>query len=390
MTLWEKAKAEFIDIIEWTDDSSDTMVHRFPRYDNEIKYGAQLIVRQSQAAVFVDRGKIADVFQPGQYRLNTRNLPILSTLNGWKYGFHTPFKAEVYFASLKNFTNLKWGTKNPVIVRDSEFGPVRLRAFGTYVVKILQPDKFIQEIVGTKGHFTLDGVVEQLRNLIVSRFSDVLGGKNIPVLDLTANYNKLSEILTKIISPEFLEYGINITKLLVENISLPVEVEEALDKRTSMGIVGNLDDYFKYQSANAMEAAARNPGGEASAGVGMGMGFAMASEMSKTIVDSQVDGPGTPKTENIAQKIEPGIPGKTPTTPPPIPETLPELEYYIAVKSRQIGPVDHKKILYNIKKGKIKAQTLMWRQGLQKWQKAGSIHELAPFFKTKPPPLTKA
>ncbi len=390
MTLWEKAKAEFIDIIEWTDDSSDTMVHRFPRYDNEIKYGAQLIVRQSQAAVFVDRGKIADVFQPGQYRLNTRNLPILSTLNGWKYGFHSPFKAEVYFAGLKNFTNLKWGTKNPVIVRDSEFGPVRLRAFGTYVVKILQPDKFIQEIVGTKGHFTLDGVVEQLRNLIVSRFFDVLGGKNIPVLDLTANYSKLSEILTKIISPEFLEYGIDITKLLVENISLPVEVEEALDKRTSMGIVGNLDDYFKYQSANAMEAAARNPGGEASAGVGMGMGFAIASEMGKTIVESKVGGPGTPKTENLAQKIEPGIPGKTPTTPPPIPETLPELEYYIAVKSRQIGPVDHKKILYNIKKGKIKAQTLMWRQGLQKWQKAGSIHELAPFFKTNPPPLTKA
>ena len=278
----EKAKGEFIDIIEWTDDTADTMVHRFQRYDNEIKYNAQLVVRQAQAAVFVNQGTVADVFMPGQYTLSTRNLPLLSTLMGWKYGFHSPFKAEVYFVSLQNFTNLKWGTRNPVILRDPEFGPVRLRAFGSYVVKVADPAKFIEEITATRGNFTLEGIVSQLRNLIITRFSDLLGEKKIPVLDLAAGYDELSAVLTRIIAPEFMDYGLEVTKLLVENISLPPAVEEALDKRSSMGIVGNLDDYFKFQSANAMEAAADNPGGDASAGVGMGMGFAMAGQMGKT------------------------------------------------------------------------------------------------------------
>ena len=174
MSLWEKAKAELLDIIEWTDDSTDTLVWRFPRFDNEIKYAAQLIVRQSQAAVFVNMGRIADVFSPGRHRLVTENLPVLTTLLGWKYGFHSPFKAEVYFVNTRNFTNLKWGTKNPVIVRDPEFGPVRLRAFGTFVVRVADPAKFIEEIVGTDGHFTIDAISEQLRNLIVTRFSDML------------------------------------------------------------------------------------------------------------------------------------------------------------------------------------------------------------------------
>src|SRR5512138_534496 len=164
MTLWEKAVAELIDIIEWTDESTDTMVWRFPRYENEIKNGAQLIVRQSQAAVFVNRGEIADIFHPGQHRLNTENLPVLSTLMGWKYGFHSPFKAEVYFVNTRNFTNLKWGTQNPIMLRDPEFGPVRLRAYGTYVMRVTEPSRFIREIVGTGGHFTVDGVAEQLKN----------------------------------------------------------------------------------------------------------------------------------------------------------------------------------------------------------------------------------
>ena len=169
MTLWEKAKAELIDIIEWTDDSSDTMVWRFPRFENEIKHGAQLIVRQSQVAVFVNQGQIADVFPSGQHQLTTRNLPVLTTLMGWKYGFQSPFKAEVYFVNTRNFTNLKWGTSNPVMLRDPEFGPVRLRSFGTYVVRVSDPAKFIREIVGTGGHFTLNDVADQLRNLVVTR-----------------------------------------------------------------------------------------------------------------------------------------------------------------------------------------------------------------------------
>ncbi|MFK5952886.1 MAG: SPFH domain-containing protein [Desulfobacterium sp.] len=371
MTLWEKVKSEFIDIIEWTDDTPDTMVHRFPRYDNEIKYNAQLVVRQAQAAVFVNQGEVADVFSPGQYSLTTRNLPILSTLMGWKYGFHSPFKVEVYFVSLQNFTNLKWGTKNPVILRDPEFGPVRLRSFGTYVVKIIDPDVFIKEITGTQGHFSLNGVVEQLRNLIVSRFSDLLGEKKIPVLDLTASYDELSAILTRIIAPEFLEYGLEITKLLVENISLPVSVEEALDKRSSMGIVGNLDDYFKFQSANAMAAAAENPGGDASAGVGMGMGFAMANQMGQAMMPGQKD---TAAPSPAA-------------TPPPIPNQPSGIIYYLAVKGKQLGPLGQDKIIHNIKIGKIKPEMLMWRQGLKTWQRVSEIHELSPLFKTTPPPL---
>jgi len=223
MSLWEKTKAEFLDIIEWEDDSSDIIVWRFPRFDNEIKYAAQLTVRQSQAAVFVNMGKIADVFSPGRYRLVTENLPILTTLLGWKYGFHSPFKAEVYFVNTRNFTNLKWGTKNPVIVRDSEFGAVRLRAFGTFVVKVSDPAKFINEIVGTNGHFTIDEIAEQLRNLVVTRFSDLVAESGIALLDLSAKYDELSKNLTDKIAHEFSEYGLNVTKLLVENIALPAE-----------------------------------------------------------------------------------------------------------------------------------------------------------------------
>ncbi len=255
MTLWEKAKAELVDIIEWTDDSTDTMVWRFPRFENEIKYGAQLIVRQSQAAVFVNAGEIADVFTSGQHQLTTKNLPLLTTLASWKYGFQSPFKAEVYFVNTRNFTNLKWGTKNPVILRDPEFGPVRLRSFGTYVARVSEPAKFMKEIVGTEGRFSVEEVAEQLKNLIVTRFSDMLGESKIPVLDLAASYNELSAYLTGKIAPEFLEYGLEVTKRLVENIPLPPEVEEALDKKSSMGIIGNLDNFVSYPAG----AVARRP-----------------------------------------------------------------------------------------------------------------------------------
>ncbi len=374
MALWDKVKAEFVDIIEWIDDSSNTMVYRFPRYDNEIKYGAQLIVRQSQAAVFVQRGQIADIFPSGHYTLDTDNLPILSTLAGWKYGFHSPFKAEVYFVNLKNFTNLKWGTKNPVVLRDPEFGPVRLRAFGTYVVKISEPARFIREIVGTDGHFTLEKVTEQLRNLIITRFSDLLGGRNISILDLTSSYDELSLVLTKIISPEFLEYGLDITKLLVENISFPTEVEEAMDKRSSMGIVGNLDNYFKFQSANAMELAANNQGGDSASGVGMGMGFAMANLMAESMKSNSGQGDG-----NFPSIL----------TPPAPPAIEPVVEYYIAGKGKRVGPLELKVIIRNIRKEKIKPTTLIWRQGLDGWQRADTIEEMRASFKSVPPPLPK-
>ena len=362
MSLWEKATAELLDIIEWTDDASDTLVWRFPRFDNEIKQGAQLIVRQAQVAVFVDRGQIANIFTSGQHRLITSNLPVLTTLMGWQYGFHSPFKAEVYFVNTRNFTNLKWGTKNPVILRDAEFGPVRLRSFGTYVVRVSDPARFIGEIVGTAGHFTLDDISEQLRNLIVSRFGDMLGESGVPLLDLAANYNELSALLTKKIAPEFLEYGLEVTKLLIENISLPLEVEEALDKRSSMGIIGNLDNFVKFQTANAMESAAKNPGGDASSGIGMGMGFAMAQQLGKVLA---------PTTDS----------------PPPLPQEDTSSRYFIGENGAQKGPFDLHALIGYIQTGNVTAETLVWKQGMTTWGKAGLLEELKPALLATPPPL---
>jgi membrane protease subunit (stomatin/prohibitin family) len=366
MSVWEKVTAELLDIIEWTDDSSDTMAWRFPRFENEIKYGAQLIVRPAQAAVFVDRGKIADVFPAGQYSLTTKNLPVFSTLMGWKYGFHSPFKAEIYFINTRNFTNLKWGTKNPVMLRDQEFGPVRLRSYGTYVVRVHDPAKFIEEIVGTGGHFTLEDISEQLRNLIVSRFADTLGESGIPVLDLAANYNELSLFLTKNIAPEFMEYGLEVTKLLIENISLPLEVEESLDKKSSMGIIGNLDNFVKFQTAQAMEAAAKNPGGEASAGIGMGMGFAMANQLGKMIIPPQQLPPGEP---------------------PPVQQQETGCMYFVAENSTKTGPFDQQTINASISSGTVTRETLLWKQGMAAWEKADSFNEFKALLQSTPPPL---
>jgi membrane protease subunit (stomatin/prohibitin family) len=213
-----------------------------------------LTVRESQAAVLVNEGEIADVFTPGMYELRTPNVPILSTLQNWQRGFESPFKAEVYFFNTKRFTDLKWGTKNPIIARDPEFGPVRLRAFGTYVIRIADPAVFLREIVGTDGRFTTDEITNQLRNLIVSRFATVVASSGIPILDLAANYEQLGQFVTGRIAPEFANYGLELSRLLVENVSLPPEVEQALDRRTSMGVVGDLRKYTQFQAAEAMRA----------------------------------------------------------------------------------------------------------------------------------------
>jgi membrane protease subunit (stomatin/prohibitin family) len=365
MTLWDKAAAELLDIVEWNDDSADTLVWRFPRFENEIKYGAQLIVRQSQGAVFVNQGEIADVFPPGRHKLVTENLPVLTTLRGWLYGFHSPFKAEVYFVNTRNFTNLKWGTKNPIILRDPEFGPVRLRSFGSYVVRVSDPARFIREIVGTGAHFTLDGIADQLRNLVVTRFADLLGESSIPVVDLAASYNELSASLAQKLVPEFAEYGLEVTKLLIENISLPQEVEAALDKRSSMGIIGNLDNYLKFQNANALEAAAANPGGDASAGIGMGMGFAMANQLGKTLAQ----------------------PAPAAATPPPLPEE--GGSYYVGRDGKQAGPFTLSAMEAHIARGAVTRDTLIWKTGMAGWERAEQLPELGRLLAAVPPPLPK-
>jgi membrane protease subunit (stomatin/prohibitin family) len=363
MSVWDKVLGELIDIIQWTDDTNDTIAYRFERYNNQIKYGARLTVREGQAVVFVNEGQIADVFRPGMFTLETNNLPVLSTLQGWKHGFNSPFLAEVYFCSMRQFTDLKWGTKNAIIKRDAEFGPVRIRAFGTYVIRVKDPKVLIREIVGTDGHFTIEEINNQLRNVIVSRFAEIAGQSHIPVLDLAANYGAFGEFLTKRIAPEFETYGIELTKLLVENISVPPEVEEALDKRTSMGVVGNLAAYTQFNVANAIPDAAKNPGGLASAGTGIGMGMAMA----------------TP----IAHALS-GQTARPDETPPPVPGTV---TYFVAVNGQQTGPFDTQTLASQASLGRLTPQTLVWTQGMAQWTPAGQVEALAPIFANVPPPL---
>ena len=364
MGLFDKILGEFVDVIEWTDSSADTMVYRFERYGNEIKYGAMLTVRESQVAILVNEGRIADAFQPGLYKLETQNMPILTTLQSWPYGFNSPFKAEVYFFNMRRFTDFKWGTKNPVMLRDKEFGAVRLRAFGTYAVRIKNPEVFSKEIVGTNGHFRTGEISDQLRNLITARFSSILGESAIPVLDLAGNYDDLSTYISTRLTPEFLEYGLEVSNLLVENISLPEEVEKALDKRTSMGIVGNLSDYTRFQAAEAMVAAAENPSGTAAAGVGMGVGFGMASEMTKAYAD----------------------PGKGQAVPP----ALPSEQWYVAIDGEKSGPFDLSAIKQKIQDGEITRETLVWHDPLPEWTPAEKLDNLIAYFPKLPPPLPTA
>jgi len=382
MGFFDKIKGELIDIIEWLDSSQDTMVYRFERYGNEIKNGAKLTVRESQVAVFISEGRIADVFGPGMHTLETSNLPILSTLKGWKYGFESPFKAEVYFVNTRRFTDQKWGTKNAIMLRDPEFGPVRIRAFGTYVMRVNDAATFIREIVGTDGHFTTIEVTNQLRNLIVSRFTDIIGESKIPVLDMASNYDELGEFITKRIHDDFSQYGIEVTKMLVENISLPPAVEEALDKRTSMGVIGNLNQYTKFQAANAMEKAAENEG-MAGGGMAMGMGFAMANQMGQAM-NQQNQQPQQQASQQQQGYHQTQQPPRAPSGPPPLP---PQKQYHAAIGGKQAGPFDLGSVKQQIQRGMITRDTLVWTEGMPNWTKAGDVSDIAPLFSSVPPPL---
>ncbi|RMD94805.1 MAG: antifreeze protein, partial [Alphaproteobacteria bacterium] len=268
MGILDFLSGEFIDVIEWTDDTRDTLVWRFEREGHAIKYGAKLTVRPGQVAVFVHEGEVADVFPPGLYMLETSNLPILTTLQHWDHGFESPFKSEVYFVSTTRFADLRWGTRNPVMLRDPEFGPVRIRAFGTYAIRVRDAARFLVEIVGTDGEFTMDEIAFQLRNIIVAEFSRAIAASGIPVLDMAANTADLGRLVAAAIAPQLAEYGLEMPEFHVENISLPEAVEKVLDARSSMGIVGDLGRYTQFQAAQAMTEAARNPAGAMGAGLG--------------------------------------------------------------------------------------------------------------------------
>jgi membrane protease subunit (stomatin/prohibitin family) len=366
MGLFDKIKGEFIDVIEWTDNTSDTIVWKFPRYQNEIKMGAKLTVRESQVAVFMNEGQIADVFQPGLYTLQTQNMPIMTTLKSWAMGFNSPFKADVFFVNTKQFNNQKWGTKNPIMLRDVEFGPVRLRAFGSFAFKVADAKLFIKEIAGTDSEFTTDEINEQMRNIAVSRGMDAIAESKIPVLDLASNYDEVSKLITDKIRPEFNEIGLNLTKFLIENISLPPEVEAALDKRSSMGIIGNLGAYTQFQAANAMEDAAKNQnGGIMGAGIGAGLGFGMGNQMGNAFQNNQFNG---------------NTGGNTPP-PPPI------VQFHVAVNGQQSGPFNMQQLQSMAMQGQLTKQTLVWKAGMAGWLGAETQPELAGLFNNVPPPI---
>src|SRR5499427_3052244 len=277
MSLMDYLKTQFLEIIQWEDDSRDTISFRYPDMDKEIKRGAQLIVRESQVAQFIYLGQFGDTFGPGKWTLTTDNIPILSTLKGWKYGLESPFKADVYFVNTRLFTGNKWGTANPIMVRDPDFGIVRIRAYGTFDFHVVDPKLFLKEVSGTDDHFRLDEFADTMRSRIVSVFSEAIAASKVPVLDVAARYQELGEALLPLINPAVTsKYGLEIPSFIIENVSVPPEVEQAIDKRSSMAAVGNLNDYVKYQMAQGMAKGDGGPGGMAAE---MAVGMAMAQQM---------------------------------------------------------------------------------------------------------------
>ena len=370
MGILDFLSGQFIDVIEWTDDTRDTMVWRFERYGHEIKYGAKLTVREGQAAVFIHEGQLADTFNPGLYMLETNNLPIMTTLQHWDHGFQSPFKSEIYFVNTTRFNGQKWGTKNPIMARDPEFGPVRLRAFGTYSMRVSDPAKFMTEIVGTDGEFTSDEISYQIRNVVVQEVSRVLASSNIAVLDMAANTADLGKLVTQAIAPIIAGYGLAIPEFYIENISLPGEVEKVLDKRTSMGIVGDLGKYAQFQAAEAMGKAAENPGAAGAgigAGLGMGLGMAMGGMAG-----------GQPGPWGAAQAQ--AAPAAAPP-PPPV-----EHVWHIAENGQTHGPYSRARLGRMAAEGGLTRDSLVWTQGQDGWKRAAEIAELAQLFTVSPPP----
>ncbi len=334
MGLFDYLKTQFLEIIQWEDDSRDTLSWRFPDQDKEIKRGAQLIVRESQVAQFVYLGQYGDSYGPGKHTLTTDNIPILSTLKGWKYGLESPFKADVYYDNTRLFTGNKWGTSNPVMLRDADFGIVRARAFGTYDFKIVEVKTFLREVAGTDHHFRLDEFADAMRSRLLSVFSDALASAKVPVLDLAARYSELCEALLPLINPVSREkYGLELGSFIVENVSLPPEVEQAIDKRSSMAAIGNLNDYVKLQMANSLGQG--KGGGTAGAAAEIAMGFGMAQQMMAQQGGGMFAPQGTPPAGGAPVQVQ---------NPPPLP-TAQAAAPQAAALPEMLTPADVAKIL---------------------------------------------
>ncbi|QSB06914.1 SPFH domain-containing protein [Natronoglycomyces albus] len=351
------------------------MVWRFPRHNNEIKMGAKLVVRESQSAVFINEGQLADVFGPGTHTLQTQNMPILSTLKGWKHGFNSPFKAEVYFVNTRQFTDFKWGTKQPVTIRDPEFGAVRIRAFGAYAVRVIDPAKLLREMAGTDSQFRTDAINNFLREKIIGQFAPAIAKTGLSILDMAANQDELSKRLQGPISEMLGEYGFEVPSFVVSSISMPKEVEAALDKKTQMGIVGDMNQYTQFQAANALEQSAKNGGGGAADGMGMGVGMAMGQHMAQSMSAGQ-------QQQQPPQQSSPPPAGGA--APPPLPTAE---EWFAGINGAQQGPYDVNGLRQQISAGTLTRETLVWKNGMDGWKAAGEVPELANLFGSTPPPL---
>ncbi|MEA9415503.1 SPFH domain-containing protein [Flavobacterium sp. PL02] len=374
MGIFDRLKNEFLDIIEFIDNSNNTLVYRFERFQNEIKNNSKLIVREGQQAIFMNEGKIADIFNAGTYNLNTQNLPILSTLKGWKYDFNSPFKAEVYFINTRNFIDQKWGTKNPLILNDDRFGMLEIRAFGTYTFKIVDAQKFILEIVGTDGHFTTEEINEQLKSIIVSRFTDAIGEANLPIESYVGNTSELSATVFTIMKDDFAAYGIELSKFLLENTSMPEDVKKEIFELSRLNKI-DMKKFTQYKTAQSIEKAAENPSGIAGTAFSFGTGMNMARQMMQSFEEPF-------QTSSFSSFSSHQMP---PQAPPPLPTT--GITYFVAINNAQAGPFNESQISLLIEKGQLLADTLVWNQGMTGWEKASSVPGLQNLFTQTPPPL---
>jgi len=359
MGFFDKLATELVDIIECLEDNRNLMVWRFPRYDNEIKMGAKLIVREGQQALFIKEGKMADVFTPGTYTLETQNLPLLSTISGWKYGFDSPWKAEVYFVTTTQFTDQKWGTKNPITIDDERFGLIELRAFGNYSFKITDAAKFVKEVAGTDGSFTTEEINAHLRSKINAEIGVVSQKEKLSADNFLGNFDSIKNLFFDKLNNTFQIYGLQFLDFNIENVSMPDDIKKEIYEYSRLNRI-DMNKYTQRKAADSIKTAAGNTG---IAGMGMVMGVnnTLAAAMGNTMQSFQNN------------------------TPPPLPVSA----YFVAINQQQSGPFTITQIQTMIAAGQVNAQTLIWKEGLNNWINASGIDELKAFFTSTPPPIPK-
>ncbi len=372
MGLFDFVKSELIDVIEWVDSSNDTIIWKFPRKngDHEIKNNAKLTVRESQQAVFLNEGVLADVFKPGMHTLQTQNMPILATLKGWKYGFDSPFKADVYFVSTKQFVDQKWGTKYPITIDDERFGMIEVRAFGNFSYRVSDAGLFLKEIAGTDTHFTTDEISDQLKTKVLRKFTDIAASSNLTIDKFASNLDELSDMAKEKLNDYFMTLGLQISDFNVENVSMPEDIKKEIFAYSRMNKQG--DNWTKMNTMNVMNTAAGNEG-MGGAGMGMGVGMGMGNMMGNMMG-------GMMNNQNQQQNNQ-QMGGMN--TPPPPPQMS---QYFLAVNGAQTGPFTPQQLQAMIATGQFNANSQVWKNGMPAWGAASSVPELQALFGAMPPP----